>query len=95
MRRFYSLVIAVPFVMFTLIAPQMSRDDIVYNYYICAVLLGFLAVWIVAWSEKSALRVLRPAPLLALPLGPIVEQEPEPAPTEQTNETLASGDEGS
>jgi hypothetical protein len=33
----------------TLLAPQIFRDDIVYNHFICVALLTFLGGWIVAW----------------------------------------------
>jgi hypothetical protein len=38
----------------TLLAPRMWGDDIVYNHFICCVLLGFFAVWIVAWLPWKA-----------------------------------------
>jgi hypothetical protein len=39
----------------TLLAPQVFRDDIVYDHFICVALLTFLGGWIVAWLPWQGL----------------------------------------
>jgi hypothetical protein len=48
------------FWMFTFVAPHVNGDAIIYDFYICAALLGFLVVWIAMWSDAQVLsRVTR------------------------------------
>ncbi len=35
----------------TLVVPHLWRDDIVYDFIICVMFAGFLAIWMVAWLE--------------------------------------------
>ena len=39
----------------TLVVPHLWRDDIVYDFIICVMFAGFLAIWIAAWLENPAL----------------------------------------
>jgi hypothetical protein len=53
LRDYGALTAFATFWMFTLIAPHMASDDIIYNFYICAALAIFLVVWIAAWTESK------------------------------------------
>jgi hypothetical protein len=68
LRDYLALTAFATFWMFTLIAPKLVGDDIIYNFYICVALAIFLLVWIVAWTESksdlaAALRLIRPRPV--------------------------------
>ena len=52
LRDYVALLAFTTFWMFTLIAPELVRDDIIYNFYICVGLAIFLFVWIAAWTES-------------------------------------------
>jgi hypothetical protein len=54
LRDFAALTAFSAFWMYTLIAPHLASDDIIYNFYISVSMGLFIVVWIVAWAESRA-----------------------------------------